>query len=264
MASFVAWRESVGPYHSNFQKHNRSSLREGFRYTSFVSLLASPLTPHVSDWDDIDDVLLDMDGTLLDRHFDNVLFEEALPRRYAEQQALSLDQARSSLMAMYRSVEGQLEWTDLTYWSNRVGIDVVALHRELAYLIDFLPGAQEFLSRLRKSGKRITILTNAHRAGVEIKAAKTGLDRYVDRIVDAFEVGYLKMHQDYWPRCQRLVGFDPSRSLYIDDDEKCLAAAERFGLGRMYHRSKSSSRLPPDPSAQFTSIEDFSALMVGL
>lgn len=225
---------------------------------------ASSLTPHVLNWDDIDDVLLDMDGTLLDRHFDNVVFEEALPQRYAERHALSFDQARTSLLAMYRSVEGRLEWTDLAYWSRRVGIDVVALHRELDYLIDFLPDAREFLLRLRKSGKRITILTNAHRAGVEIKAAKTCLDRHVDRIVDAFEVGYLKMHQDYWPHCQRLVGFDPTRSLYIDDDEKCLAAAERFGVGRMYHRSKSSSQLPPDPSAQFTSIEDFSPLMAGL
>jgi putative hydrolase of the HAD superfamily len=216
------------------------------------------------NWDDIDDVLLDMDGTLLDRHFDNVLFEEALPRRYAERHAVSFEDARRSLMAMYRSVEGRLEWTDLSYWSKCSGVDVVALHRELDYLIDFLPGAREFLARLRQSGKRITIVTNAHRAGVEIKSAKTGLDRHVDRIVDAFEVGYLKMHRDYWPQCQRLVGFDSARSLYIDDDEKCLAAAERFGLGRMYHRSKSSSKLPPDPSAQFTSIEDFSPLMDGL
>jgi HAD superfamily hydrolase (TIGR01509 family) len=229
-----------------------------------MSPYASPLTPHALNWDDIDDVLLDMDGTLLDRHFDNVLFEEALPRRYAEQQALSFDQARDSLMAMYRSVEGRLEWTDLAYWTNRVGIDVVALHRELNSLIDFLPDAREFLSRLRKSGKRITVLTNAHRAGVEIKAAKTGLDRYVDRIVDAFQVGFLKMHEDYWPHCQELVGFDPTRSLYIDDDEKCLAAAEKYGVGRVFHRSKSSSQLPPAPSAQFTSIEDFSPLMTGL
>jgi putative hydrolase of the HAD superfamily len=99
---------------------------------------------------------------------------------------------------------------------------------------------------------------------VEIKAAKTGLDRHVDRIVDAFQVGFLKMHQDYWPHCQRLVGFDPTRSLYIDDDEQCLAAADQYGLGRLYHRSKSSSQLPPVASARFTSIEDFSSLMIEL
>ena len=46
------------------------------------------------NWDRIDDVLLDMDGTLLDRHFDNFFFEEELPRRYATAQGLSFEASR--------------------------------------------------------------------------------------------------------------------------------------------------------------------------
>ncbi|HVG02081.1 MAG TPA: HAD family hydrolase, partial [Nitrospira sp.] len=148
---------------------------------------------HAVDWSQIDDVLLDMDGTLLDRHFDNFFFEEELPRRYAVKGGLTFDDARDRLMAMYRSVEGELAWTDLHYWTHRVGIDVVALHRELDHMIRFLPDAEAFLLALRRLGKRVTILTNAHRAGVDVKTAKTGLDLHVDRIVDAFEVGWLKM-----------------------------------------------------------------------
>ena len=92
-------------------------------------------------WEQIDDVLLDMDGTLLDRHFDNFFFEEELPRRYASMHGLSFDDSRDRLMAMYRSVEGELAWTDLHYWSERVGIDVVAMHKELDHMMGFLPGA---------------------------------------------------------------------------------------------------------------------------
>ena len=51
------------------------------------------------------------------------------------------------------------------------------------------------------------------------------------------------------------------RILYIDDDEACLAAAQDFGIGHLYHPSKSSSRLPPQPSSRFHSIETFRALM---
>jgi len=213
------------------------------------------------DWSKIDDVLLDMDGTLLDRHFDNFFFEEELPRRYAAKHALSVKEARDRLMTMYRSVEGELAWTDLHYWTERVEIDVVALHREFDYMIGFLPDAEKFLSSLRRLGKRVTILTNAHRAGVEVKAAKTGLDRQVDRIVDAFEVGWLKMRAEYWPSCRGLVGFDPARALYIDDDEQCLAAAEQFGIGRIFHRSKSSSQAAPVSSRRFPSIESFQTIL---
>jgi 5'-nucleotidase len=215
------------------------------------------------DWDRIDDVLLDMDGTLLDRHFDNFFFEEELPRRYAAMQGLSFEAARDRLMAMYRSVEGELAWTDLHYWTKRVGIDVVAMHRELDYMIGFLPGAEAFLRELRARGKRIIVLTNAHQAGVAVKSAKTGLDRYVDRIVDAFEVGYLKMRPEYWPTCQQLVEFNPTRSLYVDDDESCLGAARQFGIAGIVHSAKSSSKLPPIHSSRFTSVEQLSQLVNG-
>lgn len=161
---------------------------------------------------------------------------------------------------MYRSVEGELDWTDLHYWTRRVGIDVVALTKEFDCLINFLPDSEDFLRHLRTLGKRVTILTNAHQSGVDIKVAKTHVDTHVDRIVTAFEVGYLKMRHEYWPNCQRLVGFDPKRSLYIDDDEGCLAAAYQFGIGHVVHRSKSSSQLPAETSARFASITNFQEL----
>jgi putative hydrolase of the HAD superfamily len=224
---------------------------------------ASRMTYRSVDWTQIDDVLLDMDGTLLDRHFDNFFFEEALPRRYADLHRLPFEEARNCLMAMYRSVEQELAWTDLHYWTGRVGIDVVAMHRELAHMIAFLPGAERFLSAMKEQGRRVTILTNAHRAGVNIKSEKTGLDRMVHRIVDAFEVGYLKMRPEYWPACRRLVGFDPVRSLYIDDDEHCLTAASRFGLAYLFHSAKSSSQLPPAFSVAFRSIEQLPLLLNG-
>ncbi len=212
-------------------------------------------------WDGIDDVLLDMDGTLLDRHFDNFFFEEELPRRYAAIHHLSFEASRDRLMGMYRSVEGELAWTDLHYWTERVGIDVVALHKELDHMIGYLPGAKEFLSALRRLGKRVTIITNAHEAGVAVKTAKTGLDRQVDRIIDAHTVGYLKMRAEYWPACRQLVGFDPRRALYIDDDEDCLSAAREFGIGSIVHSAKSSTQLPPAPSKIFVSVERLSRLI---
>jgi putative hydrolase of the HAD superfamily len=219
------------------------------------------MTPFYLNWDEIDDVLLDMDGTLLDRHFDNFFFEEELPRRYAVLHGLTHEGSRDRLMAMYRSVEGELAWTDLDYWTERVGIDVVALHKELDHLVGFLPSTETFLRDLKILGRRVTILTNAHQAGVDVKIAKTGLDRHVDRIVTASEVGYLKMRPAYWPACQQLVGFNPERALFIDDDEGCLAAAKQFGIAHLVHSAKSSSQLPPVPSASFRSVENLSTLM---
>jgi len=222
----------------------------------------SPVTPHALDWNAVDHVLLDMDGTLLDRHFDNFFFEEELPRRYAAKHGLAVEEATERLLTLYQAVEGHLKWTDLHYWSNTLQMDVVALTREFEHLITCHPDAVEFLRHLRARGKQVHILTNAHAAGIEIKVARTRIDRYVDGIVNAFEVGYLKMRPEYWPTCQRLLGFDPSRSLYVDDDEACLAAAQQFGISHLFHRSKSSSRLPAQPSSRYLSIESLHQLFV--
>ena len=222
---------------------------------------ASSLTSHAFTWDQVDDVLLDMDGTLLDRDFDNFFFEEELPRRYAALCRLSYEQAREKLFALYRSVEGELAWTDLRYWTRILGIDVVALTQEFSGRIGYLPGAEDFLKALRASRKRVTVLTNAHADGVAIKQVRTGIDAYVDRIVNAFEVGCLKMCPDYWPACQKLVGFDPARTLYVDDDEACLDAARAFGVRHIFHSAKSSTKLPPHPSSRHVPIENLQTLI---
>lgn len=230
-------------------------------HSSPIPLHASRVAPHALDWNSVDDVLLDMDGTLLDRDFDNFFFEEELPRRYAALHRLPEQAAREKLLALYRSVEGELAWTDLHYWTRTLGIDVVAMTQELSGRIGYLPGAEAFLQELRAKRKRVTVLTNAHADGVAIKSKKTGINEQVDRIVNAFEVGCLKMRPDYWPACRKLVGFDPGRALYIDDDEACLAAAQAFGIRHIYHSAKSSTKLPPHPSDLYTPLENLRTLI---
>ena len=49
----------------------------------------SPPMTATLPWPDIDTVLLDMDGTLLDLHFDNHFWLELLPQRYADLHGIS-------------------------------------------------------------------------------------------------------------------------------------------------------------------------------
>src|SRR3569832_165363 len=67
-------------------------------------------------WEKIDSVLLDMDGTLLDKHFDDYFWEELLPERFAEKNRISLPEAKASLYAFYKAEERTLNWTDIHYW----------------------------------------------------------------------------------------------------------------------------------------------------
>ena len=55
-------------------------------------------------WNAIDTVLLDMDGTLLDLHFDNHFWLQHLPQRYAEHHQCSLAQARAELLPLVMQI----------------------------------------------------------------------------------------------------------------------------------------------------------------
>ena len=96
------------------------------------------------DWQAIDTVLLDMDGTLLDLHFDNHFWLEYVPRQFALAQDLSVDEAKQDLYARYRSRAGTLEWYCVDHWSRELGLDIALLKEEVDHLIAVHPHVIDF------------------------------------------------------------------------------------------------------------------------
>ncbi|MEZ5448542.1 MAG: hypothetical protein R3E89_05890 [Thiolinea sp.] len=68
------------------------------------------------DWSKIDTVFLDMDGTLLDLHFDNHFWLEHLPKRYAEEKQVSA--ATAELMVSQHCRDAVL-WTGIAWITGR-------------------------------------------------------------------------------------------------------------------------------------------------
>ena len=59
-------------------------------------------------WSDIDTLLLDMDGTLLDLYFDNYFWHEYLPIKNAEHHGCDLAEASRFLTELSDSLHGTL------------------------------------------------------------------------------------------------------------------------------------------------------------
>lgn len=213
------------------------------------------------DWDGIDTVLLDMDGTLLDRHFDDHFWLEHVPRRWAERNGTTLDQAKSKLYALFRSQENTLNWTDLDYWSDRLALDIPLLKREVEHLIAVHPYVVEFLLFLRRHGKAAWLVTNAHSKTLELKMKKTRLGPYFDGIVSAHQVGLPKEDDRFWGALQRFIPYRPERTLLGEDSETNLGTAGRFGVRYLVYISRYSSRVQPLPSSSYLSIHYFSQLI---
>jgi putative hydrolase of the HAD superfamily len=216
------------------------------------------------DWNKIDTVMLDMDGTLLDLNFDNHFWKEFVPLHYAKQQNLSLAEAKQLLIPRFKSMEGQLEWYCLDYWSDALQLDIVGLKAEIAGLITVLPHVTEFLEKVRASAKPLYLVTNAHRGGLEIKMQKTCLQVFFDGIICSHDLGFAKEQPGFWEALQQRQPFMKAATLFVDDNLAVLESARQFGIGTVVAVAKPDSRQPKRDISGFPAIGDFRELMVGL
>jgi HAD superfamily hydrolase (TIGR01509 family) len=214
-------------------------------------------------WEDIDVVLLDMDGTLLDLRFDNYFWLELVPERFAEQHGMSVTEARAVLMPRFAARQGTLQWYCTDFWTRELSLSIAELKREVREHVQFLPGAERFLCEVRRRGKRTVLVTNAHLDSLAIKAEQTKLLQHFDMAVSSHQLGAPKEDPQFWARLGASVTFDPNRALFIDDSLPVLRAARQHGIAQLFAVIRPDSTQPARIVEEFPAIQGVADLIVG-
>jgi putative hydrolase of the HAD superfamily len=213
------------------------------------------------DWQSIDTVLLDMDGTLLDLHFDNYFWQQHLPQRYASIHGLCENASLEQLSAQFESERGSLNWYCLDYWSRQLELDIPALKLEIQHLIAIRPFVEQFLHWLQDNHKQVILVTNAHRDSLNLKMRHTGLERWFDHIVVSHDFRTPKEQQGFWHQLHIAHPFDPQRTLLVDDTESVLRSAQQYGIQHLLTLLQPDSKLAKRQHTEFPGILHFDEIM---
>lgn len=213
------------------------------------------------EWERIETVLLDMDGTLLDLHFDNYFWQEYLPMRYAELKGLEPVAARHHIVTQTSEIRGSLNWYSTDYWSEMLQVDIVELKHEVSHKVAIRPFCIDFLDALRVAGKDIVMVTNAHHDSLTLKMNITQLAHKFDRLITVHEFSLPKEDPNCWQEVHKRHPFRGERTLLIDDNLHALESAREYGIDHLLAITQPDSQEPRRHIDDFDAIHSFDEIM---
>ena len=205
--------------------------------------------------------MFDMDGTLLDLHYDNYFWQVLVPKVYGKTHGVSADAAREIINCKYAEVHGTLDWYCLDYWEQKLKLDLVALKSTIKNKITVRPNVKTLLKQLQLSNKRLLLITNAHPASMQIKLRHTGIDVYFHQCISSHSLKLAKENHGFWKSLQQLEAYRPERTLLFDDSLPVLRQAKKEGIKHLYAIKQPDSQRPSLSPAEFPQVEDFGHIM---
>ena len=119
----------------------------------------------------------------------------------------------------------------------------------------------EFLTALKHSGRNIVLVTNAHPDSLSLKIERTELASYIDTLISTHEFGVTKENWALWQKLQQRLGFNPERTLFVDDSLPILKAAQDFGIKHLLAVANPDSQQLSRQITEFPAITDYSVLL---
>lgn len=214
------------------------------------------------NWNSISTVLLDMDGTLLDLHFDNYFWQEYVPEKYAEKHGISLTRAKEELNPRFEQTYGKLQWYCLDFWARELDLDIMAMKHEITHLISFRPYADAFLQNIKDHGKQVIMITNAHRDSLSLKLERLPMAHYFDKLISSHDYGYPKEDQSFWRALEDDIALDKEHALFIDDNIGILDSAKTYGIAELLAIRHPDSQKGPWETGSYNAVEDFRELFI--
>ncbi len=188
---------------------------------------------------DIECLLIDMDGVILDNTYDNNFWQNQIPNVLSKKKNISFDDAKRLAIQIFNFKKNTKDWYDLDYWSNMLGIDIEAEKRSQESLgkIKLYDNVIDTLIELKKNA-RLIMITNAHRKTLNIKLEKFNIKPCFHEMVCAHELNYVKEDLQLWYMLRTKYKLDFEKTVLVEDTINNIKVALSAGVSSAIYVGK--------------------------
>ncbi|RLG72221.1 MAG: HAD family hydrolase [Methanobacteriota archaeon] len=185
-----------------------------------AGFLVSPVVVGMINASRVRVVSFDLDGTLIDKNFDDLLWFYEIPRLLAEERNIGFEEARRYVSAEYDLVgDGDMRWYDVAYWFKHFGLktDYEEVINNLSDKIRLFPESMEVIEGLSRKYE-LVIISNANRLFLQLKLKACDLEKYFSRIFSVTsDFGQVKKLPEVYGRVLEILGCEPVAMVHVGD-----------------------------------------------
>ena len=85
--------------------------------------------------------------------------------------------------------------------------------------------------------------------------------RFFDAVYTSHDLGHAKEDQPFWESLRAREGFDPARTMFIDDNLEVLASAAKFGVQHLVAVARPDTRHPAREVQDYDSVDGVAHLL---
>ncbi len=189
-------------------------------------------------------ISFDADGTLVDHGFSRRIWEEEIPRLYAESRGISMDEAEKKVFQEFSQVdEEDPSWYSFEYWFDRLGLGD---HRPFIEAqrgkVPLYPEVTDVLDHLSQDDFALVVSSNAPRELLEIELEP--ISRYLDHVFSASsDFNRVKVDSEYYRDICFFLGVEPEEMVHVGDrwiDD--VISPEKAGVSAVFMDRKDGSQ----------------------
>jgi len=192
----------------------------------------------------ISTISFDMNGTITQGRFVDLVWGEGMPTLYAQSRGISLEKAKEFVFREYAKVgEQRTDWYDIRYWFRRFGLgeDWTGLLMSFRNEVAPFPEAVGVLEEMGRE-YRLVVTSNASRDFMDIELVAAGLDGYFSNLFSCTsDFGEVKKTPEVYARVCQALSISPQEMAHVGDHPLFdFTAPSQLGI-RAFHLDRKAA-----------------------